>query len=85
MSEFNHLKNGELSRLLSEAIYTYGTRHQFTQRILIEQSWREKVKVRDYLNALATSGKELDGQGAPEEGYVGRLEHKRKLAIVKRI
>lgn len=43
------------------------------------------VKVRDYLNALSKSGEELDGQGAPEEGHIGRLERKRKLDIAERI
>jgi HK97 family phage prohead protease len=43
------------------------------------------VKVRDYLNALSTSEKELDGQDAPEEGHTGRLERKRKLDIAERI
>jgi len=43
------------------------------------------VKVRDYLNALSKSEKELDGQSAPKEGYAGRLERKRKLDIAERI
>jgi HK97 family phage prohead protease len=41
------------------------------------------VKVRDYLNALSESQKP-DGQNAPEEGYTGRLERKRKLDIAER-
>ncbi len=42
------------------------------------------VKVRDYLNALSTSEKELDGQDAPEKGSVDRLGRRRKLDIAER-
>jgi hypothetical protein len=52
MSEFARLKNVELNRLLSETIYTYGTRHQFTQRIIDEQSRRESEKVKEQLNTV---------------------------------
>jgi uncharacterized protein len=37
------------------------------------------VKVRDYLNALSKPEEKPDGQGAPEEGYVGRLAIRRRI------
>jgi uncharacterized protein len=43
------------------------------------------VKVRDYLNALAESKEELDGQDALNKRHVDRLGRMRKLEIAERI